>query len=125
MAPLMGAAIDEARQDLGKRRLFAHCGRLVSTLNGPCGSPPWTSQLGGKRTSAKSPVISGFDVNLPLQIGGLGRFSWAVSTPTRVDSGRTGGRAKAAVPLRARNKSHRPKRKSPSFPPRVPVSSTG
>jgi hypothetical protein len=39
---------------------------------------------------------------------GLGRLSWAVSTPTRVASGRTGVRAKSVIPLRARNRLHSP-----------------
>jgi len=33
---------------------------------------------------------------------GLGRLSWAESTPTGCALGRTGVRAKAAIPLRAR-----------------------
>jgi ethanolamine ammonia-lyase small subunit len=37
-------------------------------------------------------------------------LSWAGSAPTRVASGRTGVRAKAATPLRARNSLHRPER---------------
>jgi hypothetical protein len=39
------------------------------------------------------------------------RRSWAGSARTRVGSGRTGVRAEAAIPLRARNKLHPPRRK--------------
>ena len=42
---------------------------------------------------------------------GLGRLSWADSGHRRIPSGRTGVRAIAVVPLRARNSLHRPKRK--------------
>jgi hypothetical protein len=39
---------------------------------------------------------------------GLGRLNWADSAPTCTPSGTTGARAKAAIPLRARNSLHRP-----------------
>ena len=39
---------------------------------------------------------------------GLGRLNWAESAPTGVASARTGVRAKAVIPLRARNRLHCP-----------------
>jgi hypothetical protein len=39
---------------------------------------------------------------------GLGRLDWAESTPTGVASGRTGVHGRAAIPLRSRNRLHRP-----------------
>src|SRR5271166_5696151 len=46
---------------------------------------------------------------------GAGRLNWAESGPTEVASGRTGVRAKAGVPLRARNRLQHPKRGSIAF----------
>ena len=43
---------------------------------------------------------------------GLGRLKWADSSPSGTASGRTGVHAKAVIPLRARNRLHRPKRKT-------------
>jgi hypothetical protein len=43
---------------------------------------------------------------------GGGRRIWADSAPTEVASGRTRVRTKAVIPLRARNRLHRPKRKT-------------
>ena len=42
---------------------------------------------------------------------GLERLNWADSAPTRVGSGRTGVRAKAAIPYRVRNRLYGPEQK--------------
>ena len=42
---------------------------------------------------------------------GLGRLNWAGTALNGIASGRTGVRAKAVIPLRARNRLYRPKRK--------------
>jgi hypothetical protein len=61
-----------------------------------------------RRRSSGTIETAGVDVNLPLRIATL-RLNWADSAPTGVASERTGVRAKAAIPLRARNLLHPPK----------------
>ncbi len=73
---------------------------------------------------ARSPSYRGTAANLRSPDGwsrriadvadrGLGRLNWAGSGPTGIVSGRAGVRAKAVIPLQARNTLHRPNRKFP------------
>ncbi len=66
---------------------------------------PWGLVAGGSAlTSGPRPAKDRSRRKATVADRGLGRLNWAESAPTRVTSGRTGVRAKASIPLRARKK---------------------
>ena len=82
------------------------------TDDGPRSKPAPGPLAMGDRTSLGARVASAATKDRPQWPDLLARQRrriWADSAPTGVTSGRTGVRAKAAIPLRPRNKHHRPK----------------
>ena len=75
-----------------------------------CGFDPFVKPQGNDRNSRDADGRSRSKADVADR--GLGRLKWADSAPTRVASGRTGMRAKAAIPLRERTSLHRPPPKS-------------
>src|SRR5580700_4845932 len=69
----------------------------------------------GARCRARTNAMDGRNRRKPAVADrDLGRLNWAETGPTRLASGRTGVGAKAALPLRARSRLHRPEADLPN-----------
>jgi CRISPR associated protein Cas1 len=99
--------VDRAVLDFVKGQVFNPADFIICT-NGVCRLNPEMARTVVAKVSAKK-ILDPIGRSRRLADVAdrvLGRLNWAGSAPTRVGSGRTGLRAKAAVPLRARNRFH-------------------
>ena len=96
------------------RRAFAQGPPGGPWRNFACDLP--VDSIRPKETFVASNRMAGSGRKADVADHGLGRLNWAVSAPTAVASGRTGVRATAAIPLRARNWLRRTQRKSTISP---------
>jgi hypothetical protein len=79
---------------------------FVTTMTAPVASH-WSDCRVGLAPTGKR-LVTTHRVERAVSDRGPGRRSWAESAPTWIASGRTGFRARAALPLRARSRLHYP-----------------